>query len=102
MISRVWHGWTKRENADAYAKLLREEILPGIHRVRGFKGAQLLRREAGDEIEFVTITLFDSLADVKEFAGADCEKAVIIPEARKLLSHFDARSAHYEMVFRLE
>jgi heme-degrading monooxygenase HmoA len=102
MISRVWHGWTKRENADGYAKLLREEILPGIHRVRGFKGAQVLRRETGDEIEFVTITLFDSLADVKEFAGPDYEKAVITAEARKLLSHFDAKSAHYETVFRLE
>ena len=57
----------ERENADAYAKLLPEEILPGIHRVRGFKGAQLLWREAGDEAEFVTITLFDSLESVKEF-----------------------------------
>jgi len=23
MISRVWHGWTKRENADAYELLTR-------------------------------------------------------------------------------
>jgi len=102
MISRLWHGWTSRENADAYEKLLREEVLPGIHRIRGFKGAQVLRRDVQNEIEFVTITLFDSIEALKEFAGEDYEVAVVPPPARKLLSRFDARSAHYETVFRLE
>jgi len=102
MISRLWHGWTMRANADAYETLLRTEVLPGIHRVRGFKGAHLLRRDVKDEVEFVTVTLFDSLEAVKEFAGEDHEVAVVPPEARKLLSRFDARSAHYETVFRLE
>jgi len=102
MISRVWHGWTKRENAVAYENLLRREVLPGIHRVAGFQGATLLRRAAGDEVEFVTITRFDSLEAVKEFAGADYEVAVILPEARKLLAHFDARSAHYETVLQVD
>ena len=41
MISRLWHGWTTREKADAYEKLLKSEVLPGIHRVKGFKGAHL-------------------------------------------------------------
>ena len=102
MISRVWHGWTTRQTADAYETLLRNEVLPGIHRVRGFKGAQVLRRDVKDEVEFVTITLFDSLDAVKQFAGEDYEAAVIPPEAHRLLSHFDARSAHYETVFSLE
>jgi heme-degrading monooxygenase HmoA len=112
MISRIWHGWTKPENADAYENLLRKEILPGIHRVKGFKGAQVLRREQPDgqqsdaknrgEVEFAVITLFDSLEAVKQFAGEDCEVAVIEPAARKLLSRFDARSAHYQIVFRIE
>jgi hypothetical protein len=50
----------------------------------------------------VTITLFDSIDAVKEFAGEDYEVAVVAPPARKLLSRFDARSAPYETVFRLE
>jgi len=102
MISRLWHGWTARENAGAYEKLLREEVLPGIHRIRGFKGAQVLQRNVQNEIEFVTITLFDSIEAVKEFAGEDYEVAVVPPPARKLLSRFDARSAHYETVFQVE
>ena len=101
MISRVWHGWTARHNADAYEKLLREEILPGIHRVRGFKGAQVLRRNVTSEVEFIVITRFDSLESVRDFAGPDYEVAVIEPAARKLLARFDARSGLYETVFDL-
>jgi hypothetical protein len=30
MIGRIWHGWTKPENADRYERLLKEEIFSGI------------------------------------------------------------------------
>jgi heme-degrading monooxygenase HmoA len=99
MISRIWHGWTTPGKADAYEKLLKEEIFVGIQnrRIRGFKNIQLLRREAGEEVEFVTIMLFDSLDAVREFAGQDYEAAVVPEEARAVLSRFDQRSQHYEL-----
>jgi heme-degrading monooxygenase HmoA len=102
MISRIWHGWTTREKADAYEELLKSEVLPGIHRVKGFKGAHLLRRDSKNEVEFVTLTFFDSLEAVREFAGEDYEVAVVPPEAKKLLARFDERSAHYKMVLRVD
>lgn len=102
MISRLWHGWTTREGADAYEAQLRADVLPGIHRVPGYRGAYLLRREAGAEVEFVTITLFDDMDAVRQFAGADYERAVIHPEAGKLLTHYDERSAHYETILTPE
>ena len=49
-------------------------------------------------MEFVTLMWFDSLHAVRDFAGEDYEVAVVPPKARQLLSHFDARSAHYEVV----
>ena len=101
MISRVWHGWTKPEHADTYEVMLRSEILPGIQRVPGFRGATLLRRRDGAEVEFVTITRFDDMAAVRAFAGDDYELAVIAPDARSILAHYDARSVHYETVFTL-
>jgi antibiotic biosynthesis monooxygenase (ABM) superfamily enzyme len=99
MISRIWHGWTTPANADAYDSLLQEEIFVGIHerRIPGFRGIQLLRRDIGDEVEFVTIMRFDSLDAVREFAGEDYEVAVVPASARALLSRFDARSQHYEV-----
>jgi len=97
MIGRLWQGWTTRANAEAYETLLRTRILPGIHRVPGYRGAYLLRRDAGDEVEFITLTLFDSLAAVRAFAGEDHEKAVILPEVEPLLARFDPRARHYEI-----
>lgn len=97
MISRIWHGWTTIENADKYESLLRADFLPGIHRIRGYNGAYLLRREApNNEIEFLTITQFTDIAAVKAFAGKDYERAVIAPGAEKYLVHYDERSAHYQ------
>lgn len=98
MIARLWHGWTTRENADAYEALLRSEVLPGIHRIPGYHGAYLLRREVAPEVEFVTLTLFESWDAVRAFAGPDHEVAVVPPAARKLLARFDARSVHYEIL----
>jgi heme-degrading monooxygenase HmoA len=99
MISRIWHGWTAPGNADAYEALLKEEIFVGIQsrHIRGFKAIQLLRRQAGEEVEFVTIMLFDSLDAVREFAGEDYEVAVVPDKARALLSRFDSRSQHYQL-----
>ena len=100
MISRVWHGWTTRENADAYEKLLRTEIFHGIAKrlIRGYRGIHLLRRDVDAGVEFVTIMWFDSLDAVRAFAGDDYEVAVVPPMARQFLSHFDARSVHYQVV----
>lgn len=102
MIGRLWHGWTKRENADAYEALLRREILPGIHRVPGYHGAHLLRRDVPEGVEFVTLTLFESLDAVRAFAGEDYEVAVVPLPARALLTRFDRRSAHYDIVLTPE
>jgi heme-degrading monooxygenase HmoA len=99
MISRFWHGWTTPGNANKYEALLKEEIFVGIQNrhIHGFKGIQLLRREVGEEVEFVTIMAFHSLDAVREFAGEDYEAAVVPDKARAVLSHFDKRSQHYEI-----
>ena len=99
MISRIWHGWTTTDNADKYEALLKEEIFVGIlnRNIRGLKNIQMLRREIENEVEFVTIMEFDSLDAVREFAGQDYEVAVVPEKARAVLSHFDARSQHYEI-----
>jgi hypothetical protein len=100
MISRIWHGWTTLENADKYEALLKEEIFVGIQNrgIRGFKNIQLLRRPAGEEVEFVTIMTFESLAAVREFAGEDYETAVVPEKALAVLARFDEKSQHYTVV----
>jgi hypothetical protein len=98
MISRIWHGWTTNENANAYEALLKAEILTGIanRNIRGYRGAHLLKRTLDTEVEFVTVLWFESLDAVREFAGESYELAVVPPKARALLARFDERSTHYE------
>jgi heme-degrading monooxygenase HmoA len=98
MIARVWRGYTKPADADAYESMLKPELLPGLSSVKGFRGSYLLRRPHGGEVEFITIILWDSLDDVRAVAGADYARAVIPEERRKFLSHHDAEAAHYEVV----
>ena len=66
-------------------------------KIDGFKGIQLLRRNIGDEVEFITIMRFDSIESVRAFAGENYELAVVPTKARALLSRFDARSQHYKV-----
>jgi heme-degrading monooxygenase HmoA len=98
VIARIWHGWTTPGNADAYETLLRTEVLPGISQIAGARGAYVFRDPLEGEVEFVTITLWDSLDAVRAFAGDDYEVAVVPPPARRLLARFDERSRHYETV----
>ena len=99
MIKRVWHGWTTPGNADAYEALLQESVFPGIEAktIPGYRGIELLRRDLGDEVEFITVMTFDSLTSVTAFQGEDYERAYVPEEARKVLRRWDERSAHYEL-----
>jgi heme-degrading monooxygenase HmoA len=98
VIIRYWRGWATRENADAYQRIVTDEVLPHIAGLGldGYHGAYLMRRDVGDEVEFATITMFDSLDDVRAFAGEDYERAFVPERARTVLARFDERCAHYE------
>jgi antibiotic biosynthesis monooxygenase (ABM) superfamily enzyme len=99
MIARVWHGITKPEHADAYQALLEPELLPGISKKKGYKGSYPLRRNSGNEVEFVTILLFDSLDSLATAAGhADYQTAIVPEERRKYLLRYDAEATHFEVV----
>ena len=99
MISRIWFGWTSTQNAEAYEKLLKTEIFPGIvaKKIPGFRRIELARRPDGDEVEFVTTMWFDSLDAVKAFAGPRFEAAVVPPAARALLAGFSETAEHFEV-----
>jgi heme-degrading monooxygenase HmoA len=102
VIARIWRGWTTPVNADAYQEIVSQEVLPGIaaRNLDGYHGAYLLRRRLDDEVEFATILLFDTLDQVRAFAGEDYEAAYVPPRARAVLVRFDQRSAHYDTLLQ--
>jgi heme-degrading monooxygenase HmoA len=102
MVCRVWHGWTTPQNAGAYERVVRGEVIPGIEarHIPGFRHIDLLRREVGDEVEFTTLMWFDSLEDVRAFMGEDYSVSHVPAAARAVLSRFDERASHCKVVDR--
>src|SRR5687768_15842532 len=98
-ITRIWRGWTSKESADKFERLLTIESIPGIEKNRpaGCVSIQLLRRELADEVEFTTVMQFNSIQAIKAFAGEDYEAAHIDPSVKPLLLRYDQRVAHHQM-----
>ena len=97
MIARVWRGAATKENADAYRRHATQNVFPELAGIDGHRGAFLLARESGGEVEFIALTLWDSIEAVKRFAGANPDVAVVEPEAKAVLSNFDDFVRHYDV-----
>lgn len=98
-IKRIWHGWTSPENGDVYENLLRDEIFPGIEakNIPGLRAIELLRDDREDEVAFITIMTFDSLANVTDFMGEDYARSYVPDAAKKVLRRYDEFAAHFEV-----
>jgi antibiotic biosynthesis monooxygenase (ABM) superfamily enzyme len=101
MIARIWHGWTRPEDAKTYETMLRDKIFPAIaqRNIPGYQGAELFISEDGDEVEFVTLLRFDSMSGVEVFAGQESGRPVICPQVEPLLKRMDKQSRHYRIAF---
>jgi heme-degrading monooxygenase HmoA len=102
MICRIWRGWTTPENAQAYERVVRGEVIPGIEAraIAGFRHIDLIRREIDGEVEFTTLMWFDSLDAIKAFMGEDYSVSHVPPAAQAVLKRYDARAAHHEVLDR--
>jgi hypothetical protein len=100
VICRVWRGWTTLANAQNYDDYLQKELFPCLEkdlRPHGFRGYQLLRLDRGGEAEFMTMLYFESLENVRAFAGESYETPVISAKAQSLLSHHAEHAEHYQL-----
>ena len=98
-IKRTWHGWTAPGNAGAYEQVLRSHVLPSIEakRIAGYRGIEVLRRDHGQEVEFMTIMTFDSMQSVIDFQGAEYERCYVPEAAQAVLARWDRTAAHFEV-----
>jgi hypothetical protein len=102
VICRLWRGWATPDNADAYERIVRGQVIPGIEAraIPGFRHIDLMRRELGDEVEFQTLMWFDDLDAIRAFVGEDYAVSHVPAAARAVLTRFDERAAHYEVIDR--
>jgi heme-degrading monooxygenase HmoA len=98
VIARVWAARATVGNAPVYAEHLREQVIPTLRRVDGYRGTRLLQRKDGVEVEIIVTTWWDSLDAIRGFAGADIENAVVEDAAAALLIEYEDRVQHYDLV----
>jgi heme-degrading monooxygenase HmoA len=96
MILRMWRARATVENSGKYIEHATKKVFPALNAIEGHRGAYLLRRA----VEFVVLTLWESMEAIREFAGVKPEKAVVEPEARAALTAFDESVTHFQVVHR--
>jgi heme-degrading monooxygenase HmoA/uncharacterized protein YciI len=98
LILRIWKARSTPEKSDHYIQHATTRVFPALEEIKGHRGAYLLQRPVDGEVELVLLTLWESMEAVREFAGAEPEKAVVEPEARAVLTSFDESVTHFEVV----
>ena len=98
MIARIWHGWTRSWDADAYARYLVATAISQCRAAAGNRGAYLLRRGDSGRTEFVTITLWDSLAAMRAFTGENGEQPPLPADDARFLIVGAPAVVHYETI----
>ena len=97
-VMRRWTARTAKAQLPKYLEHFSKNVLPELRRVHGYLGAAVFLRRLEREIEIVVETNWDSLESVRNFAGPDLEAAVVAPVAAALLTGFDRRALHSEIV----
>jgi heme-degrading monooxygenase HmoA len=92
----MWHGKTKIEFADEYLEFLETTGIKDYKKIQGNLSVEVWRRKEKDICHFWTVTKWDSLDSIKQFAGEQYEKARYYPEDKKYLFEFEETAIHYE------
>ncbi len=97
MIARIWHGITPADKSEVYLDYINKTGIPGYRQTKGNQGAFVLRLITGEESHFLTLSFWDAIASIKQFAGENYERARYYPEDEKYLLEFEPTVQHYEV-----
>jgi hypothetical protein len=94
MITRIWHGRTKKEDADIFRQYVIETGIRDYMKIKGNLDAQLLQRDEGDVTHIWMVTLWQDLECIRAFAGDDIDKARYYPEDDRYLLELEPNVLH--------
>ncbi len=98
MIARIWRGWVRTEDRDAYAAYIDETGIAHYRRTPGNEGAHMLLRDLDDgRTEVVTLSFWRDRDAIRGFAGEDISRAVFYPEDDRYLVDREVTVTHYEV-----
>lgn len=96
MITRIWHGQTSLQHADNYLKFLLTKGTKEYRETPGNRSIRVWSRKENDYCHFYTVTEWESIGAIKQFAGEDFENAVYYPEDEGILLEFEKKVKHYQ------
>jgi heme-degrading monooxygenase HmoA len=102
MIERHWKGIARTGEAENYIIHLQTRTFPHLLELAGFIEAKILKRPVDKGVEFLIVTVWDSLASIKQFAGERVEVANVPQEAREMMAEHDLYARHYEVAGGVE
>lgn len=98
MIARMWRGWVRTEDRDAYVAYIEDTGMAEYRRTPGNRAAHMLTRDLGDgRTEIVTLSFWESLDAITGFAGDDISRAVFYPEDDRYLVDRETTVTHFEV-----
>jgi heme-degrading monooxygenase HmoA len=97
MIMRVWRGWTRPEDTEAYAEYILGTGIVDYKATPGNRGAYLVSRSDGDRTEFLTISFWDNRDVIVAFAGDNIDEAVFYPEDDRFLIERETTVRHFDI-----
>ena len=104
MIARIWRGVTATDRASGFARYMRRTGVPACLATRGNRGVVVLRRRLGKSgrVEFLFVSLWDSAAAIRRFAGPRPERPVYFAADRRYLTSLARTVRHFDVVVRRE
>ncbi len=97
MITRIWRGWTRSEDTDAYAKYILSTGIAEYKATPGNRGAYLISRPDGERTEFLTVSFWDDQESIVAFAGEDIDQAVFYLEDHRYLIDRETTVRHFHV-----
>jgi heme-degrading monooxygenase HmoA len=99
VIARMWRGWVRTEDRDAYVAYIEATGMAEYRRTPGNEGAHMLTRDLDDgRTEIVTLSFWESRKAISGFAGEDISRAVFYREDDRYLVDRETTVTHYEVV----
>ena len=100
MVARVWHGVVPAAKAESYAQYLTasERGVKDYQGTKGSRGVTLLRRAEGEHVHFLLISLWESRAAIRAYAGHDIERARYFAYDLECLLEPEPTVAHYDVL----
>lgn len=98
-VARMWRGRVPSTRANEYEHYLDTEGVQKLRAIKDNLGAQMFRRELGDNsTEFVVISYWPNRDAIHAYAGADIDKVHDLPRDKEFLIDPEKTVRHYDVI----